>query len=88
MEDQMIGMDLGGMTSPDQIQQQVNMLSNDEVAMARQSLMEIKQVIEMLMEQGVSEQEIIELLEQMGITMEELALAEEMLMSAEAGVQM
>lgn len=83
----MIGMDLGGMTSPDQIQQQVNMLSNDEVAMARQSLMEIKQVIEMLMEQGVSEQEIIELLEQMGITMEELALAEEMLMSAEAGVQ-
>jgi len=84
MDDQMIGMELGGMTAPDQMQQQVSQLSNDEVAMARQSLMEIKQVIQVLMQQGASEEEIVQMLEQMGITMEELAMAEQML--EEAGV--
>ncbi len=74
----MMGQELSGMTAPDQIQAEIDNLSAEEKQMAKQSLMEIKAVIQQLMEQGASEEEIMQMLADLGITMEQLEFAEQL----------
>jgi len=78
MEPQMMNQELSGMTAPDQIQAEIDNLSTEEKQMAKQSLMEIKAVIQQLMEQGASEEEIMQMLADLGITMEQLEFAEQL----------
>ena len=78
MEPQMMNQELSGMTAPDQIQAQIDNLSVEEKQMAKQSLMEIKAVIQQLMEQGATEEEIMQMLADLGITMEQLEFAEQL----------
>ena len=79
MEPQMMNQELSGMTAPDQIQAEIDNLSAEEKQMAKQSLMEIKAVIQQLIEQGASEEEIMQMLADLGITMEQLEFAEQLL---------
>ena len=74
----MMNQELSGMTAPDQIQAEIDNLSTEEKQMAQQSLMEIKAVIQQLMEQGASEEEIMQMLADLGITMEQLEFAEQL----------
>lgn len=74
----MMNQELSGMTAPDQIQAEINNLSNDEKMMAKQSLMEIRAVIEELMAQGATEEEIMQMLADLGITLEQLEFAEQL----------
>jgi len=74
----MMNQELSGMTAPDQIQAEIDNLSSEEKQMAKQSLMEIKAVIQQLMEQGASEEEIMQMLADLGITMEQLEFAEQL----------
>jgi|TARA_R100000455_G_C6137426_1_gene32038 hypothetical protein len=78
MEPQMMNQELSGMTAPDQIQAEIDNLSNDEKMMAKQSLMEIRAVIEELMAQGATEEEIMQMLADLGITLEQLEFAEQL----------
>jgi alkylhydroperoxidase/carboxymuconolactone decarboxylase family protein YurZ len=78
MEPQMMNQELSGMTAPDQIQAEIDNLSAEEKQMAKQSLMEIKAIIQQLMEQGASEEEIMQMLADLGITMEQLEFAEQL----------
>ena len=70
------------MTAPDQIQAQIDSLSDEEKQMAKQSLQEIRAIIEQLIAQGATEEEIMQMLAELGITMEQLQFAEQ-LFSAE-----
>lgn len=74
----MMNQELSGMTAPDQIQAEIDNLSAEEKQMAKQSLMEIKAVIQQLIEQGASEEEIMQMLADLGITMEQLEFAEQL----------
>ena len=78
MEPQMMNQELSGMTAPDQIQAEIDNLSTEEKQMAKQSLMEIKAVIQQLMAQGATEEEIMQMLADLGITMEQLEFAEQL----------
>ena len=78
MEPQMMNQELSGMTAPDQIQAEIDNLSAQEKQMAKQSLMEIKAVIQQLLEQGATEEEIMQMLADLGITMEQLEFAEQL----------
>jgi len=78
MEPQMMNQELSGMTAPDQIQAEIDNLSAEEKQMAQQSLMEIKAVIQQLMDQGATEEEIMQMLADLGITMEQLEFAEQL----------
>ena len=74
----MMNQELSGMTAPDQIQAEIDNLSTEEKQMAKQSLMEIKAVIQQLMAQGATEEEIMQMLADLGITMEQLEFAEQL----------
>jgi len=74
----MMNQELSGMTAPDQIQAEIDNLSAEEKQMAKQSLMEIRAIIEQLMAQGASEEEIMQMLAELGITMEQLEFAEQL----------
>ena len=81
MEPQMMNQELSGMTAPDQIQAEIDNLSAEEKQMAKQSLQEIRAIIEQLMAQGASEEEIMQMLAELGITMEQLEFAEQLFSS-------
>ncbi len=66
------------MTAPDQLQAQIDSLSDEEKQMAKQSLQEIKAIIEQLIAQGATEEEIMQMLAELGITMEQLEFAEQL----------
>ena len=66
------------MTAPDQIQAEIDNLSAEEKQMAKQSLMEIRAIIEQLMAQGATEEEIMQMLADLGITMVQLEFAEQL----------
>lgn len=74
----MMNQELSGMTAPDQIQAEIDNLSAEEKQMAKQSLMEIRAIIEQLIAQGASEEEIMQMLADLGITMEQLEFAEQL----------
>ena len=74
----MMNQELSGMTAPDQIQAEIDNLSAEEKQMAKQSLMEIKAVIQQLLEQGATEEEIMQMLADLWITMEQLEFAEQL----------
>jgi len=78
MNDQMIGQEVSGMTSPDVIQKEIDKLTPAEKQEARESLREIVSLIQELMAQGASEEEIEALLAEMGISLEELNFAEQL----------
>ena len=78
MEPQMMNQEISGMTAPDQLQAQIDSLSDEEKQMAKQSLQEIRAIIEQLIAQGATEEEIMQMLAELGITMEQLEFAEQL----------
>ncbi len=65
-------------TLPNELQEQINSLSEQEKNEAKEALMQIIKIVEQMMAEGASEQEVEEFLKQIGMTLEELEMAEEM----------
>ena len=65
-------------TLPNELQEQINSLSEQEKNEAKEALMQIMKIVEQMMSEGASEQEVEEFLKQIGMTLEELEMAEEM----------
>jgi len=65
-------------TLPNELQEQINSLSEQEKNEAKEALMQIMKIVEQMMAEGASEQEVEEFLKQIGMTLEELEMAEEM----------
>jgi len=63
---------------PNELQEQINSLSEQEKNEAKEALMQIMKIVEQMMSEGASEQEVEEFLKQIGMTLEELEMAEEM----------
>jgi hypothetical protein len=63
---------------PNELQQQIDSLSEQEKNEAKEALMQIMKIVEQMMAEGASEQEVEEFLKQIGMTLEELEMAEEM----------
>ena len=93
MDEDMMGMDVAPVMMPDQqmmqgtpaaptlpneLQEQINSLSEQEKNEAQEALMQIMKIVEQMMAEGASEQEVEEFLKQIGMTLEELEMAEEM----------
>ncbi len=78
MNDQMIGQEVSGMTSPDVIQKEIDKLTPAEKQEARESLREIQAIIQEMQAAGAGEEEIEALLAEMGISLEELDFAEQL----------
>jgi|TARA_R110000751_G_scaffold15404_1_gene49999 hypothetical protein len=93
MDEDMMGMDVAPVMMPDQqmmqgtpaapslpneLQEQINSLSEQEKNEAKEALMQIMKIVEQMMSEGASEQEVEEFLKQIGMTLEELEMAEEM----------
>ena len=65
-------------TLPNELQEQINSLSEQEKNEAKEALMQIMKIVEQMMSEGASEQEVEEFLKQIGMTLEQLEMAEEM----------
>ena len=63
---------------PEQLQAQINSLSEQEKDEAKQALMQIMKIVEQMEAEGATPQQIEEFLNQIGMTIEELEMAEEM----------
>jgi len=63
---------------PEQLQAQINSLSEQEKNEAKQALMQIMQIVQQMEAEGATPQQIEEFLKQIGMTLEELEMAEEM----------
>jgi NADH:ubiquinone oxidoreductase subunit E len=63
---------------PEQLQAQINSLSEQEKDEAKQALMQIMQIVQQMEAEGATPQQIEEFLKQIGMTLEELEMAEEM----------
>ena len=93
MDEDMMGMDVAPVMMPDQqmmqgtpasptlpneLQQQIDSLSEQEKAEAKEALMQIMKIVEQMMAEGATEEQIEQFLQQIGMTLEELEMAEEM----------
>ena len=93
MAEDMMGMDVAPVMMPDQqmmqgtpaaptlpneLQEQINSLSEQEKNEAKEALMQIMKIVEQMMAEGATEQDVEEFLKQIGMTLEELEMAEEM----------
>ena len=93
MDEDMMGMDVAPVMMPDQqmmqgtpaaptlpneLQEQINSLSEQEKNEAKEALMQIMKIVEQMMAEGATEQDVEEFLKQIGMTLEELEMAEEM----------
>ncbi len=93
MDEDMMGMDVAPVMMPDQqmmqgtpaaptlpneLQQQINSLSEQEKAEAKQALMQITKIVEQMLAEGATEEQVEQFLQQIGMTLEELEMAEEM----------
>ena len=93
MDEDMMGMDVAPVMMPDQqmmqgtpaaptlpneLQQQINSLSEQEKAEAKQALMQIMKIVEQMLAEGATEEQVEQFLQQIGMTLEELEMAEEM----------
>jgi len=93
MDEDMMGMEVAPVMMPDQqmmqgtpaapslpneLQEQINSLSEQEKDEAKQALMQIMKIVEQMMAEGATEQDVEEFLKQIGMTLEELEMAEEM----------
>jgi hypothetical protein len=67
-----------GPTLPNELQQQIDSLSEQEKAEAKEALMQIMKIVEQMMAEGATEEQIEQFLQQIGMTLEELEMAEEM----------
>ena len=65
-------------TLPNELQQQINSLSEQEKAEAKQALMQITKIVEQMLAEGATEEQVEQFLQQIGMTLEELEMAEEM----------
>ena len=63
---------------PEQLQAQLNSLSEEEKNEAKQALIQIMKIVEQMEAEGATPQQIEEFLKQIGMTIEELEMAEEM----------
>tara|TARA_R100001082_G_scaffold93637_1_gene60457 strand:+ start:1133 stop:1468 length:336 start_codon:yes stop_codon:yes gene_type:complete len=63
---------------PEQLQAQINSLSEQEKDEAKQALMQIMKIVQQMEAEGATPQQIEEFLKQIGMTIEELEMAEEM----------
>ena len=63
---------------PEQLQSQINSLSEQEKDEAKQALMQIIKILQQMEAEGATPEEIEEFLKQIGMTLEELEMAEEM----------
>tara|TARA_R100000655_G_scaffold62626_1_gene101102 strand:+ start:2956 stop:3291 length:336 start_codon:yes stop_codon:yes gene_type:complete len=63
---------------PEQLQAQINSLSEQEKDEAKQALMQIMKIVQQMEAEGATPQQIEEFLKQIGMTLEELEMAEEM----------
>ena len=63
---------------PEQLQAQINSLSEQEKDEAKQALMQIIKILQQMEAEGSTPEEIEEFLKQIGMTLEELEMAEEM----------
>ena len=68
----------GAPVLPEQLQSEINNLSEEEKSEAKQALMQIMKIVEQMMAEGATEQDVEEFLQQIGMTLEELEMAEEM----------
>jgi len=93
MDEDMMGMDVApvmmpdqqmmqgtpaGPTLPNELQQQIDSLSEQEKAEAKEALMQIMKIVEQMMAEGATEEQVEQFLQQIGMTFEELEMAEEM----------
>ena len=93
MDEDMMGMDVAPVMMPDQqmmqgtptaptlpneLQQQIDSLSEQEKAEAKQALMQITKIVEQMLAEGATEEQVEQFLQQIGMTLEELEMAEEM----------
>jgi hypothetical protein len=93
MDEDMMGMDVAPVMMPDQqmmqgtpaaptlpneLQQQINSLSEQEKAEAKEALMQIMKIVEQMLAEGATEEQVEQFLQQIGMTLEELEMAEEM----------
>jgi len=93
MEEDMMGMEIAPVMTPDQqmmqgppaapvlpeqLQTQINSLSEEEKNEAKQALIQIMKIVEQMMSEGADELQIEEFLKSIGMTLEELEMAEEM----------
>ena len=74
----MIGLEVRGMTAPDVMQNEVPKLSPAEKQSALESMQEISRLIEEMITQGATEEEIEAFLAELGISLEELEFAEKL----------
>ena len=63
---------------PEQLQAQLNSLSEEEKSEAKQALIQIMKIVEQMEAEGATPQQIEEFLKSIGMTLEELEMAEEM----------
>ena len=90
MDEEMMGMDVAPVMDPQQrggqmplqmpqeIQTEIDNLSDQEKSEAKEALMQLTKIVEQMMAEGATEEEINQFLEQIGMTLEELEMAEEM----------
>tara|TARA_R100001377_G_scaffold76328_1_gene53193 strand:- start:96 stop:476 length:381 start_codon:yes stop_codon:yes gene_type:complete len=68
----------GAPVLPEQLQSEINNLSEEEKSEAKQALMQIMKIVEQMMAEGSTPEQIEEFLKGIGMTLEELEMAEEM----------
>jgi hypothetical protein len=68
----------GAPVLPEQLQSEINNLSEEEKSEAKQALMQIMKIVEQMMAEGSTPEQIEEFLNGIGMTLEELEMAEEM----------
>ena len=93
MDEDMMGMDVAPVMMPDQqmmqgtpaapalpeqLQSQINSLSEEEKNEAKQALMQIMKIVEQMEAEGATPEQIEQFLNEIGMTLEELEMAEEM----------
>ena len=68
----------GAPVLPEQLQSEINNLSEEEKSEAKQALIQIMKIVEQMMSEGSTPEQIEEFLKGIGMTLEELEMAEEM----------
>jgi len=63
---------------PDQLQSEINNLSEEEKNEAKQALVQIMKIVQQMEAEGASPEQIEQFLNEIGMTIEELEMAEEM----------
>lgn len=68
----------GAPVLPEQLQSEINNLSEEEKSEAKQALMQIMKIVEQMVAEGATDEDVKQFLEQIGMSMEEFDMAVEM----------